>query len=150
MQDVVTVNVGSKPEKYIVHSGIISNTSKFFNNCLKPAWSASHATGDIDLTDEDPVIFGIYLNWVYCKTLPTIITGDGTDGPGEYDTLSECYVMGERLFDIDFKNDVMDAFVEAMHRHPFDCHRSSRTGPVDIIYGGTPEGSPARRLIVEL
>jgi hypothetical protein len=59
--------------------------------------------------------------------------------------LARAYVLGEKPIDVKFKNAIIDTFVAvgtAMGYNPIGER-------VDILYEGTPEGSPARKLVVD-
>lgn len=152
MKDVINVKVGNDPsETFTVHSSVIFKSSPFIKTAPKPEWSASSSSpGTVDLSDECPEIFGIYLNWLYFETLPTVVNQDRKDAPAEYETLSKCYVMGEKLMDIGFKNAVIDALFEARTIQPFQNPCNPGPDPIKLIYEGTPEGSPARRYFVDV
>jgi hypothetical protein len=59
--------------------------------------------------------------------------------------LARAYVLGEKLIDAKFKNAIIDTFVAvgaAMGDNPIgEC--------VNILYEGTLEGSPARKMVVD-
>jgi hypothetical protein len=69
--DTITVDVGTEGLKIPVLEALIRKSSTFFDNALKSEWATSRADPRvIDLTDEDPIIFKMYLNWLYFKTIP--------------------------------------------------------------------------------
>ena len=69
-----------------------------------------------------------------------------------HDLLAELYVLGERRLDILLRNAVLAEFIrlKLIFHHVSRCQSSQRVTPVNIIYQGTPMGSPARRLMVDL
>jgi hypothetical protein len=68
----------------------------------------------------------------------------------EYILLSKCYVMDEKFMDIAFKNTVLAALMDAHDNQPFYRSRYPGQPAINIIYGGTLESSPARRLLVDI
>ena len=67
--DTITVAVGDAALKYTVYTAVIRKSSKFFDSATKPEWTKSRPdSGIIDLTDEDPATFELYLHWLYFKT----------------------------------------------------------------------------------
>ena len=152
MLETVTIKVGTEGSIYTVHSALLRKRSKFFANAMKPEWSGSlPIRPPIDLTDEDPAIFEIYLHWLYFSALPTKAEGQGNaELDVEFCTLSKCYVLGEKLMAIGFKNTIIVAFTEAKYEPPRLSHPCPGELPVTIIYKETPENSPARKLLVEM
>lgn len=98
----------------------------------------------------------MYLHFIYTGGLPCI--HDATDvaldiklNDAEYVTLSFLYVLGEKYQDSNLKNAVIDAIVAKSQAY---TATGSRWYPadeaVDVLYRGTPAGSPGRLLMVEL
>lgn len=108
--DMITVSVGSDDVHYPVHEDVVRKSSKFFDNAMKPEWAKARPNPRVvDLSDEDPRIFQIYLHWMYFKTIPSVYTTIATNWNPEYVQLSSCYIMGEKLVDSAFKNAVLTA-----------------------------------------
>jgi hypothetical protein len=147
----ISVEVGTEGLKLSVHEAVVRRSSVFFDNAMKPEWTASRSEPRVvDLTDEDPGIFKLYLHWLYFKTLSTVATEDPGKLNSENITLSRCYVMGEKLMDIGFKNATLNALIDAKINQPFYKARYPGQRSMNIIYDGTLEGSPARRLLVDI
>jgi hypothetical protein len=118
-----------------VHEDVLRQ-SPYFVNALKPEWRAAREGKPIGLEDEDPDIFAGYVQWLYTHQVDT-----------KFNTVkrAEMYVLGEVLMDNAFQNAVLGTMirrVEAKHHYPIGEE-------IDIIYNGTNEGSPARRLLVD-
>jgi hypothetical protein len=154
MVDSITVEVGAGKIKFRVFEAVIRKSSTFFDNAMKRDWATSRPEPRlIDLTDQDPEIFKIYLHWLYFKTFPTVLTENSatnTTSNTEFVTLGKCYVMGEMLMDIGFKNAVLDALLDSITNQPYYEARFPGQHAIGIIYDGTLEGAPARRLLVDL
>ncbi|KAK4960581.1 hypothetical protein LTR10_003477 [Elasticomyces elasticus] len=81
-----------------------------------------------------------------------------TSADREYTLLAQLYCFGERMQDHRFQNAVVDAIIANVR----DTHRGKLNGRkasfkhypsiqvVNLIYEGTPSGSPARRLMVNI
>jgi hypothetical protein len=91
----------------------------------------------------------MYLNWFYFKTVPTVLTENSAPSNPEHETLSKCYVMGGKLIDEDFQDAILAALSDAMANQPFYDARFPDNDAINIIYGGTTDDSPARRLLVD-
>ena len=151
MVDTITVSVGTEGLQITVIEAILHRSSTFFDNAMKPEWAASRSEHRVvDLTDEDPDIFKLYLHWLYFKTMPTVATKCLTNNNPEYVALAKCYVLGEKLMDNGFKNAVVDALLDAMNNQPFYPHHCPDHRPIKITYDGTLEGSPTTRLLVDI
>lgn len=138
---LVTVVVGGEERHEIsVHRTILNKSSKFFANAVKSEWKDLRVDPGIELVHVDLYTFQIYTHWLYCGTLP--IDGKGKEA---FPTLAQAYVLGEELMDVKFKNDVLDTIIAtATEASYYPIGRA-----VEIIYGGTPPSSPARRLMVD-
>ena len=140
---VVTIVIGEKKVKIVVHKAILVESSKFFKKVVKPEWGAIRPDpGIIELEHMDLEIFKLYVNWVYFGTIKL----SKEDINDVYTALAKAYVLGEELMDVKFKNDVLDTIIDVLWKlddWPFG-------EPVAIIYNGTTETSPARRLMVDV
>jgi hypothetical protein len=135
---VIEVEVGSgiKSEIFHIHSDVLSS-SPFLHNASKPAWTEGREKKPIDLSDEDSLTFDIYAQWLYSHNLLRFMGAL---------RLAKLYVLGEKLMHDEFQNSVIDGLINNA-----DGYREIPQGEtVNIIYQGTPEGSPARRLMVDL
>ena len=153
-KNVVTLLVGPEKHSMIVHSNYLARTSEFFASALKKEW-AEGQTRTIGLDEETPELIAHYLDWMYTTGLPTKECWPW-DPQGSKtaanDLLAELYVLGERRLDSQLRNAIIAEFIR--HREPLHdvarCSSFQRAGAINIIYQGTPPGSAARRLMVDL
>jgi hypothetical protein len=154
MLNLITVSVGPTNTTFSIHEAIIRKSSEFFDDAMKPEEASTRSDPRvINLSNEDPEIFKIYLNWLYCKTLPTVVASkeeSESEPESEYILLSKSYVMGERLMDTGFKDALLDAFADCVENQPTSDARIPGSNPINIIYVGTKEKSPARQLLVSM
>lgn len=93
-------------------------------------------------------ITSTYIYWLYKGTLPTTVTNvsDETKVDAVLLALAKEYVFGSKVLDTSYRNDIMDHFIT--------IHVQTRTltfsSVVDVVYKGTKEGSPMRRLLAEM
>ncbi|KAL8637974.1 MAG: hypothetical protein Q9226_009046 [Calogaya cf. arnoldii] len=59
---VVTVLVGPTETPFCIHWGLLTSKSSFFNAALTGPWQES-TEGKVELADEDPELFSIYVLW---------------------------------------------------------------------------------------
>ncbi|KAH7095011.1 hypothetical protein FB567DRAFT_586350 [Paraphoma chrysanthemicola] len=149
--DMITVSIGSDNVRYPVHEDVIRKSSKFFDNAMKPEWANARPNPrEVDLSDEEPKIFQIYLHCMYFKTLPSVHTTIATGWNPEYVQLGGCYVMGEKLMDTAFKNAVLTALADAIDNQPFYEAKYPGSKTIHTVYEGTTEDAPARRMLVDI
>ena len=145
---MINVAVGTNGNTYPVHESLICASSDFFQTARKPEWSEGNP-GVVDLSDEKPDIFEVYLHWLYFKTLSTVQDQPPTSNP-EYLELAQCYVLGEKLLDVKFKNAVIDAMIDVLVNQPEDDVFIPGPSTIKTIYEGTMEGSLVRTLLVDI
>jgi hypothetical protein len=103
----------------------------------------------IDLSDEKPLLFKKYCQWLYTNIVPPKEPKENT-----FRYLAVLYVMGEKIVDQAFQNAIVDAMIahhaSAKLSQMIPGRKVPGWGTIDIIYKGTTERSPARRLFVEV
>lgn len=105
-------------------------------------------TKRVPLPEDDPSTIQLYLNFIYTNDIPYKLglNNKGVEGvrsarTTESETLARLYVLGEKYQDRKLKNAVTDAL--------YSTGWQAQGHAIDIIYRGTPEGSPARRLMLD-
>ncbi|KAF2121789.1 hypothetical protein BDV96DRAFT_468436, partial [Lophiotrema nucula] len=136
---------------FYVHEFAICDRSPFFDKAMKPEWADQRPDPRvIELPDDDPAAFSLYLHWLYTKKLPVLPDDQESPSYEGFHNLAYAYVLGERLMDIEFKNVVADAYVlYARGTAPGKQHYPSNED-VRILYEGTSEGSPIRQLLIDI
>ena len=150
--EAVTLIVGEEKQEMLVNACHISKNSEFFRTALKKEWLEGQ-TRTITLPVDDPKIVTQYLNFTYSGELPSEPGEEGS--PRDWSTerllrtykhLADLYTVGVRLLD--------DAVRNAVNKQILQLHKILEVGPgedsIDIIYKGTSEGDPARRLMVDI
>ncbi|KAH6010119.1 hypothetical protein HBI67_171860 [Parastagonospora nodorum] len=153
----IRVFVGSQPnfEEFSVHEGLICPRSEFFCNSVKGPWKESEER-TVNLSENEPDVFRVYLKYLYTGTLAVKNAACGGNDDSsivadEYATLSKLFVLAEKLMDEDGKTAILAA-ISARSQEPFSDKilYYPAIDSVQIIYEGTPEHSPARKLLVTL
>lgn len=158
---------------------LLTNRSAFFKAALKDWWKEG-ADRSIKLPEDEPDIFSLYLYLVYGQDLPLKslsedklkevyeedIGGSAVEAENgaqaddccdpvtlqfgtESYVLCKLYVFAEKLQDSKAKNKIMDTLVDRIEQ---DVTISYFPNPraIKVVYDGTPSGSLARRLMVDL
>ncbi|KAH7317160.1 hypothetical protein B0I35DRAFT_434664 [Stachybotrys elegans] len=145
----VIVGPDPNPTLFSVHEELICKASPFFKKALGGEWTEAKSRS-VRFKDHDASGFHIYLNWLYCHTLP--VRGKDQGGPGdtEYMELAKAYVLGDFLQHTSFKDAVLDAMGEKS-RVSIKGRYNLPSGPaIRTIYGNSLESCKGRKLLVDL
>ncbi|KAI4922075.1 hypothetical protein J4E90_000503 [Alternaria incomplexa] len=130
-----------------VHKDLISSSSEFFRNAIKSESMSSSRF--IDLSDQQPHLFDKYCQWLYTRDLDTKLH----DHKG-FSYLAHMYVLGEKLIDPTFQNDVVDAIifrnVTARLSRKVPRYKVPDLEAIRTIYKGAPREAPVRCLLVDM
>jgi hypothetical protein len=134
-----------------VHEDILCKGSPFFASACKEEWKQGREHY-IPLKGDEPSIVDLYLQWIYTGRIFSRPSDEGgPEGEGELGILVEGYIFGEKVQNGDFKDAVVDAIVKCF---PIPSKKNKVGCPpvlcVDKAYGGTPEGSQLRKLLVAI
>ncbi|RYN51240.1 hypothetical protein AA0114_g5620 [Alternaria tenuissima] len=69
----IIVEVGPDRRKYHVQKAFLTHYSEYFSKALNGAWKEAKDK-IIRLTDIEPAIFGLFIEWLYTQNLPNLIT----------------------------------------------------------------------------
>ncbi|KAI4922003.1 hypothetical protein J4E90_000431 [Alternaria incomplexa] len=141
----------SEERIFHIHKGVLCKTSAFFRNATKPEWTAP-TPRPIDLSDERPDIFYLYVQWLYNGKI-AVETMSSSDSDAEvrkhenvnFHSLIQSYILGEKLMDTTFQNSVLKCLIECVKQE--DNFPSDLT--VKLAYERTTKHSPLRKLLVD-
>lgn len=151
-EDTVTLIVGWQEKELVVHGAYLIRDSDYFKAALKKEWTEGQSR-TTELPEEEPEIMSHYLAYVYDKELST--KQKSLDEMPEvwdcYNLLASLYVYGEKFLNPSIQQAVIREIFRLLSVRdngnskfrPYEQH-------VNTIYRGTPERSPARRLMVDL
>jgi hypothetical protein len=150
----VTTLVAEPDEREIrVHQDLLCARSPYFAAAAKEHWKEGQERR-VPLLHDKYVAVGLYVQWIYGgKIFSRPSKGDGDHNPAhsEVSDLVEAFVFGEKIQDGDFKDAVIDSVIASINIPGKDGKCWYPVGPViDRAYEGTPEGSPLRRLMVDI
>jgi hypothetical protein len=148
---IKTLSVGPLEVEFVVHEDILCKSSPFFASACKEEWKQGREHY-IPLKGDEPSIVDLYLQWIYTGRIFSRPSDEGgSEGEGELGILVEGYIFGEKVQNVDFKDAVLDAIVKCF---PIPSKKNKVCCPpvlcVDKAYGGTPEGSQLRKLLVAI
>jgi hypothetical protein len=145
-EDTVTLIIGPEKRELLTHGNFIARKSEFFQVALKREWKEGQAR-TITMPEDDYETMTRYLSFVYSEKLPTTHLNPSVPShlilPSQ-SSVADLYVLGTRMLDMSMKKAALE---EVVRLSEIICPWS-RT--VNIIYSGTCEGDPARRLMVDL
>jgi hypothetical protein len=145
---VITILVGSEEQSFMVHQDLICDKSRFFKAACSDHWREGQDRV-VRLPNIDPIAFKAYCGWVYSGELPkntctpTSSVGDKVD---EQRLLVDLYILGDKLDDLQMRNQANSQLLDTMHRQRMLCN----PGTLKRVYASTPPGSLLRRMLVDV
>lgn len=145
--------VGRRKVEIYVHEVILSSSSAYLKNALKPEWQDSDEK-QIVLRDIDVASFRIYVNWLYTGRFNMIddpakrtktTTESAAVSDKEWKRWTQCYELANFLQDSDCKDALVDMSIEKM----MSDHEYVLELP-NIIYSTSRSQSPSRMLAVDI
>jgi hypothetical protein len=145
------VGTGEEEEEYIVHEDLLCKSSAFFASAAKEEWKEGQEHR-IPLPDDSPSIVDLYIHWVYSSRVFSRQRPKEENRVGkEFDLLVGGFIFGEKIQDGDFKDVIIDALIKCISTPDEGGTRWYPTKAwVDRAYEGTPEGSPLRKLLLDM
>jgi len=85
----MTVRVGNVPDRkdFVVHESFQTSRSEFFRRAMNGKWAESE-TRIVQLPDDKPHVFALYVNFIYTGQLPTMVKSKEELAVLVYDALS--------------------------------------------------------------
>lgn len=126
---------------FIMHKGMLCNVAPYFKAALDGSFSEAK-NRVLELPDDNAVAFKRFQLWVYTKKI--LEEGEREDAI-KRKTLAKLYFFGEVRGIPDLQNAAIDVLMDKV--------RGTNTVPpgyLRLIYENTPDGSPLRRLYVDL
>jgi hypothetical protein len=149
----VNLLIGKGERALYVHASVLYKSSQFFQAALKTDWAEGQQR-EVKLPEEEFEAFNTYVQWMYKRAIPTKFeknSSEDKDKQQSYIHLSKLYVLGERLMDCEFQNQVVDAIVATARDQTSEGTRYKPIGEVvNIIYENTPKPSPGRKLMAQI
>ena len=123
-----------------MHEAVLTSSSEFFKAATKPEWRTD-PTKPIDLSEQNPVPFERYVQWLYSNILSPYKSENQ-----DLEQLARMYVIGETVMDTTFQEVVIKMIIH-LYSAP---QRTMSLSMLRIIYEGTTPGSPVRELMADI
>ncbi|KAL4904479.1 hypothetical protein BDW74DRAFT_179053 [Aspergillus multicolor] len=105
----------------------------------------------VELPEQDPDVFALFVHWLYFKTIPVAHDNMGAEEDVEYMELAKAYVLGDMLVSPAFKNVAIDIMVEKSLAPKMNGSLYyPKIKVIQYIHSNTLNGSKIRRLLVDL
>lgn len=145
----MTLLVGKEEQKFAVHKEILRAHSPFFRSAVQQNWKEGQE-GIIRLPDDDPEVLELYEEWLYEGKIFSQDEQQVEDSD-ESDLLIKAFVFGEKIQDGRFRDAAIDCLIACLNSKDENRYKWFPTEQgIDMVYEGTPPGSPLRRLMVDM
>ena len=128
----ITVHVGTEDKKatFDVYEDLLVRHSDFFSAALSKNWKEEERT--VSLPEDRAAYFEVFFHFVNTGSIFSVREGDeckdegGKDCDKEWARLIKCWILGQKLLSLTFKDAIVDAIVAKMqgHEHCNDLYTS--------------------------
>lgn len=150
---MTTLVVGEAEYRFLVHQDLLCKQSPYFAAAAEEKWKEGQEHR-IPLQCDNPRTIGLYVQWIYGGKIYSRLREERAEDDPTYNELSllvEAFIFGEMVQDGRFKDVVIDSLIASINTPGKEGKRWYPSGPmVDRAYEGTPEGSPLRKLMVDI
>lgn len=138
--------MGKQKEVFDVHENLIRASSPFFDKAMSDSWQKS-TQEHIELPDDDPEIFGIYVHWLYRGTLPVYTKAKDKV---EWLNILKSHTFGDKVLDNSFQNTAIYALIEKCTTLGEGKTGCPNIDAIQHVYGNTSGSSPIRKLFLDM
>ena len=151
---VVTIKAGTgdSVQDFPVHEDVIKEGSQFFKAAFDRKWREGQSRV-LEMPEDEPAVVSGYLEWLYtgrvnARTNPELSTEERNDRD---ERLGHMYVFAEKVQENSLCDEIIRKSAQVGDTSWDDgIRRIPNDDILQIIYDGTPSGSPARRFFVDL
>lgn len=148
----VSIRVGTDPDdqlanedpipfqQFTIHESVLRGHSPFFDKALNGKWKEAQERV-IRLPSHAPGYFEIYVNWIYSARVVMPVSASNATTLGKF---LGSYVLGDMLFDGDFRDALLDALAEWIKSHRYYLRAC-----LSYIYENTQEKDLLRVLAID-
>lgn len=148
--EYITVIVGPQRKDFRAHRDLLTHYSGYFKVALRRNVRTENQNKRIELSDDDPEIFAIFMKFMYEQRLFNALkAAPGTPGsdwiPISAMTLCETYVFGQRRNVPALKNTALNLLILKQLEDTFVSENT-----IKYVYENTAEGSGPRMLLSDI
>lgn len=151
--DLVHVEVGTdkNSKTYAIYSSTLTTRSLFFRKALSGPWKEAEERV-VHLPEDNVKTFGLYLHYIYNNEFACISNpSDNQYSKTERVTLAQLYVLCEKLQDPKSKNCIIKASSDSICKIRSNGNWNiPESAVIEILYKGTFQGAPVRRMLVDI
>ena len=146
--NMVTVLVGKEEKRFTLHQDAVCAKSKFFQAACSKEWLEGQERV-VRLPETEDTTFHEYCTWVYSgKIADSTCTTSSTETQrmNEHDQLLYLYLLGDKLDDIQLRNQAIIKLFKSMQNGNLLLRKPASK----LVWESTVRGSPLRKLIVDV
>lgn len=131
---------------------LLTKHSVFFESATKKEWKEGQERR-VKLPDDTLSVVNLYAQWLYSDRILSRKSPDQADDQNmaELKLLIKAFIFGEKIQDGHFKDALIDALIHSVNTTNNDGKNwYPGSSLVNCAYEGTPEGSPLRKLLVDM
>lgn len=83
---MTSILVGLDKKKFVIHQALLCSKSQYFTKALTGSFEESH-TGIVTLEDISPVVFRIFVTWLYNRKLVYTVSDERSNIRQDFDSL---------------------------------------------------------------
>ncbi|PVH85700.1 hypothetical protein DL98DRAFT_605307 [Cadophora sp. DSE1049] len=140
--EFVTIYVGPKRKQFSVHKKLLRSSAPFFDKAVQENAFKEGAEGVLELPDDHPVAFALYVEWIYRATIPDGHSQSYVDG------LYNLWIFSDRLClpTTTLKDTVMDKIQDVSSTYNLE----PSTAMVRMVFDQTPKRSHLRLYCIDV
>jgi hypothetical protein len=147
----VILLIGSDQQSLVAHESYLTLNSEFFKAAMKKEWVEGQAQF-VKLPEDDVETTTNYLTFTYGRGLSTqTIESMHREDISQWDLRVKLYIFGDRRLDKCVRNAVIQELLRlSILRDKSGINQPMPTSVIRKCFDATPEGSPIRRLIIDV
>ncbi|KAI9053315.1 hypothetical protein LZ554_002278 [Drepanopeziza brunnea f. sp. 'monogermtubi'] len=100
-EEVVTIYVGPKRKKFVLHKTLLCNSVDFFNGAFNSSFKEG-CEGVMNLPEDKPAAFAIFVKWLCTRRIPRGRT------QSYLDSLVDLYIFADKICEVALKDTITD------------------------------------------
>jgi len=105
----VTIYVGPEKKEFTVHRNVICQNSDYFAKAFESPFQEGQ-TGTMFLSDDSPIVFSIFVTWLYRRVIPTGNTAS------HLHNLADAYIFADKICHGVLKDEIMNEIQDITYK----------------------------------